>query len=571
MADGSAWSIGAEQGSRIAQQQFAHKQALSDQELEGKIQQLVENRKAIQGKLPTLLDDKGQPTPEYNKAIEDLTQNARDLREVYHPNTNPSAISRFGHLLTDALHVTRPEDRKAQQERKDFAAGEGDERAAQSVAAGAGASPAQQAVSNANAQAAGSLASIQAAMKNFNTLHPNASSEEQQTFLSDLLQRNYGTTVRGSWENVSGKINGQPVTLLFDKNTRQFRTPSGEMVPPELLDTWVPDPKSTVDANKRKDFDAYREKYKAEHNGQEYPGTYESWTAKQSATGRNAAPKPETLDTQYKAILVKEANGQKLTPDEQAHKVAWQLYNKERFIDPGIARAAAFGAMRYIPVVDPNNPENVIMMRAGDAAKAGVNTPQSIAFKTDAAITRYMTTGQGGTNIAYFNTATDHLRLLKEAGDALNNGNIQLFNEYANKFATATGAPEPTNFETVKAAVAGELSKTFKGTGATDSEIADINQTINQAQSPQQIAGAIQYYTSLMGSKVHALQLQYEAGKAGKPNFPGTTPEASTQPPAGGAPNQYVYAKDTHGKLHKAKAGTPLPQGWTLTNAPTAK
>ena len=189
---------------------------------------------------------------------------------------------------------------------------------------------------------------------------------------------------------------------------------------------------------------------------------------------------------------------------------------------------AAAGAGRYIMVYNPADPENVVPMRAGDASRAGFRSPQSIAFQTDKAITRYMTSGAGGTNINYFNTATEHLDLLREAGDALNNGNYPLFNQYANRFAAATGDPAPSNFESVKAAVAGELSKTFKGTGATDTEISEINTTINQAQSPQQILGAISYYSRLMGSKVHALQMQFENAKSGNP-FGGTS-----NPPDGG-------------------------------------
>src|ERR1700677_5340178 len=93
------------------QDKIEDKRNLSHEELEGKITQLVDNRKAIQAKLPTLLDDKGQPTPQYQDAIDALTKNAQALREVYHPDKNPTAIQNFGHLLTDALHITKPEDR----------------------------------------------------------------------------------------------------------------------------------------------------------------------------------------------------------------------------------------------------------------------------------------------------------------------------------------------------------------------------------------------------------------------------------------------------------------------------
>lgn len=502
----------------------SRKEALKDSELQGKIGDLINQRSALVSKISTL----DQGTPEYQQAFDALKQVNTGLVDVYHPQKNPGAIEKFGHLLTDHLGIkvggeTLPQRR---QDKTDALAATKDKAATtqtQQQVAGAPLSPAQEATGKAKAD----LATIQAAEKNFDTLNPNATPEQKQSFLTDLIQKTYGTTIRGNWTNIAGKMNGQPVTLLFDKATRQYRLQNGEAVPEEMLATFMPDTKTT-------EVDRERQEYgEAVKNG--YKGSFIQYKTEEAAKGRAAAPKPETLDNQYKAILVKESSGQPLTPDEKAHKAAWQLYNQETKIDPGVARAAAFGAMRYIQVVDPSNPENVVMMRAGDAAKTGANTPASIGFKTDQAITRYMTSGAGGTNINYFNTATDHLRLLAQAGEALNNGNIQLFNEYANRFATATGDPAPSNFETVKAAVAGELSKTFKGTGATDAEISDINTTINQAQSPQQIQGAIQYYSSLMGSKVHALQLQYEAGKQGKPNFPGTTPAAP-----GGAPKHKI-------------------------------
>ena len=151
---GFAWEAG-----RQAQAQ-AHKEALSDQELEGKIGELIDQRKGIQAKLPTLLDDKGQPTPEYTAAIDALTKNAQDLRNVYHPHTNPGAVSRFGHLLTDALHITKPEDRIKKEAAKREAGAAADERTAQGVAAAAPISPDQDAARKYTAQINAQLSAI---------------------------------------------------------------------------------------------------------------------------------------------------------------------------------------------------------------------------------------------------------------------------------------------------------------------------------------------------------------------------------------------------------------------------
>jgi hypothetical protein len=295
---------------------------------------------------------------------------------------------------------------------------------------------------------------------------------------------------------------------------------------------------TSADARKRADY----AQYIAAHP--EYKGSFEAWSAAQTALGRGEAPKPQSRDDRYISILQKKQLGQQIPPEDQAFLDAYDVYVRNTKVAPGVARAAAFAADRYVPVLDPNDPENVVLMPAGQAAKAGANTPASIGFQTDKAVTRAFTSGNVANNINYFNTAVDHLKLLKQASDALNNGNIQVFNRLANSYAAATGDPAPVDFNTVKNAVAGELSKTFKGTGATDQEIEGINSTINSSFSPQQINGAIDYYTRLMDGKLNALKDQYAAAKRGEPNFPGGA--ATATPPAGAT----MKVPGSDGKLH---------------------
>src|ERR1700733_11316813 len=123
------------------QDKMEDKRRLSDEELQGKITDLVDNRKSIQAKLPTLLDEKGQPTPEYNQAIQALTSNAQALRNIYHPSNNPSAVQNWGHLLTDMLHLTSPADRQQKQAAKQAAGAAQDKRTVEGVVAGAPLSP----------------------------------------------------------------------------------------------------------------------------------------------------------------------------------------------------------------------------------------------------------------------------------------------------------------------------------------------------------------------------------------------------------------------------------------------
>lgn len=77
------------------------KRALSDEELQGKISGLIDKRKyLVETKIPAL---KG--TPDYEPAMKELQGVETGLREMYHPDVNPGAIAKFGHLLTDHLGI----------------------------------------------------------------------------------------------------------------------------------------------------------------------------------------------------------------------------------------------------------------------------------------------------------------------------------------------------------------------------------------------------------------------------------------------------------------------------------
>lgn len=338
---------------------------------------------------------------------------------------------------------------------------------------------------------------------------PNLTPEQKQ----EARSRAYGLSSVGNFKTVPITLaDGRTISAQQDTKTGRWFDLNNQPIPPELLTGAKASGTETADTRARADFADFQKK------NPDYKGSFQQWKTEQAGKGRNAS-KPETFDQQYQAILVKKAAGRPLSPDEKAREAAWQTWNREKNIEPGVARAAAFGASRYIPVIDPTDPEKVTMMRAGDAANAHVGTPASIAFQIDKALTKAFTSGKPADTINYFNTATEHLKLLKEASIALNNGDTQLFNSLANRFATATGSAAPTNFDTIRNAVAGELAKTFKGSGASDEEIALITATVNNTQSPDQLFGAIDSDLKLMGGKMDALRGQYEKGKQGKPNF----------------------------------------------------
>ncbi|HXJ72094.1 MAG TPA: hypothetical protein VNM37_04550, partial [Candidatus Dormibacteraeota bacterium] len=108
-----------------------------------------------------------------------------------------------------------------------------------------------------------------------------------------------------------------------------------------------------------------------------------------------------------------------------------------------------------------------------------------------AQIRKAFTTGPDGRNIGNLNTAPVHLDQLYDAAMAMKNGTFQPGNAAWNKLSTIFGSSMPTNFDALKVTVSGEMANALKGV-ATDPEIAHINETLDRAKSPEQLAGVVQ-------------------------------------------------------------------------------
>jgi hypothetical protein len=119
-------------------------------------------------------------------------------------------------------------------------------------------------------------------------------------------------------------------------------------------------------------------------------------------------------------------------------------------------------------------------------------------------------TGKNGNTVRSLNVAISHLDTLGNLADALKNGNIQVFNKASQAIAQQTGNPVPTNFDAAKKIVADEIVKAIVGTGGGVADREQAVQTINRANSPAQLRGVINTYTTLMGGQLHGLQQQYE-------------------------------------------------------------
>ena len=172
-------------------------------------------------------------------------------------------------------------------------------------------------------------------------------------------------------------------------------------------------------------------------------------------------------------------------------------------------------------------------------------------FGVEKKVQEAFTSGTAAQNLTAFNTAIEHAKQLDEAAKALSVGDMRSLNKIGNALGYEFGSDRTTNFNVIKSALTGEISKVFKGGQATDAEIKEVQGPFDAANSPAQLRGAIRNAVRLMGSKRDALQQQYEQGRQGRPNF-------------GESNTGMIRARDPQGKLHEAKAGTPLPPGWKL-------
>jgi hypothetical protein len=74
------------------------------------------------------------------------------------------------------------------------------------------------------------------------------------------------------------------------------------------------------------------------------------------------------------------------------------------------------------------------------------------------------------------------------------------------------GKPEVNNFETTKKAVVDELTRVWRGTGGSEGDIKSWSATLDAANSPEQLHGAIATIGRLLESKLGALEDQYREG-----------------------------------------------------------
>jgi len=163
-----------------------------------------------------------------------------------------------------------------------------------------------------------------------------------------------------------------------------------------------------------------------------------------------------------------------------------------RAAPPARGSARADQMMQLIQMVDP--------------------TYDALAYGTKKGIETAFTSGRAGTTLKSLNVVQDHLSTFKEVADALKNDPVQFVNAIKNKMATWGGAAAPTNFEAVKTVLADELTKAILGTAGALGDRQAMQVAINSANSPEQLAGAVETWQKLIAGQVKGMEDQYKSG-----------------------------------------------------------
>jgi hypothetical protein len=130
MANQAAWNQGWAIGARGYGGTLGRRQQLNEEEFKAKATELGQQL----GMLRQKLGQHPEGSEEHCRIVNEMQSRISEIRELYHPNRHPSAIRRFAHLLTDALHLTSGKKRIAQAGAKRAAASAEDEREASEMA-----------------------------------------------------------------------------------------------------------------------------------------------------------------------------------------------------------------------------------------------------------------------------------------------------------------------------------------------------------------------------------------------------------------------------------------------------
>lgn len=196
-------------------------------------------------------------------------------------------------------------------------------------------------------------------------------------------------------------------------------------------------------------------------------------------------------------------------------------------IDPGIWSAAITYVKSGGTIKPPfstwgTNPMATALNRAIPAAQKALGispeqmASQNITFAADkqrqAALDKAIASPVVQRNILSLNTVADHLGLLREYAEALQNNDTPRVNQLLNRLRQETGHPEINNYQLAATIAGDEIVRLLTTTGGTEADRQDIQQRFSQIGSPAQLIGAIDTASNYVRSRFGPLETMYAQG-----------------------------------------------------------
>lgn len=196
------------------------------------------------------------------------------------------------------------------------------------------------------------------------------------------------------------------------------------------------------------------------------------------------------------------------------------------------------------------NPKNQALM--GRVMDINPNYDFTDISAKKAAATAF-TSGPQGNALRSFAVAGQHLDQLGQLVDALDNGNVPAVNALGNMIGQQTGGPAVTNFNAAKDVVGKEVIKAIVAGGGGQAEREELAKSMAAANSPAQLKGVIDQYTSLMGAQHDALLAQRRAAGLPDSTIPnyGVNPGGVASPAPSPAGLQFQVPADVQAIINK--------------------
>jgi hypothetical protein len=149
----------------------------------------------------------------------------------------------------------------------------------------------------------------------------------------------------------------------------------------------------------------------------------------------------------------------------------------------------------------------------------------AINYNARAMTRKDFTSGKSAQQVNALNTVIGHLDSLDSAAKDLKNTSSTWWNSLANWAADASGKPAPKTFEATREAVADELTRVWRQSGGSESDIQERKKQLATSSSPEQFRAVISQIGDLLESKLSSMQSQYDQGM-GTSDVKMLTPEA---------------------------------------------